>query len=83
MGRLGLGRCGALAGFALGFALAITSATAAGRPELGRVRAGGPASFLLVDANPLDDIAALRRLSLVVHQGRVFTVTDLAALRQE
>ena len=64
-------------------AATITSATAAGRPELGRVRAGGPASFLLVDANPLDDIAALRRLSLVVHQGRVFTVTDLAALRQE
>lgn len=64
-------------------AATITSATAAGRPELGRVRAGGPASFLLVDANPLDDIAALRRLSLVVHQGRVFTVTGLAALRQE
>lgn len=64
-------------------AATITSATAAGRPELGRVRAGGPASFLLVDANPLDDIAALRRLSLVVHQGRVFTVTDLAALQQE
>lgn len=64
-------------------AATITSATAAGRPELGRVRAGGPASFLLVDSNPLDDIAALRRLSLVVHQGRVFTVTDLAALRQE
>lgn len=64
-------------------AATVTSAAAAGRPELGRVRAGAPASFLLVDANPLDDITALRRLSLVVHGGRVFTLAELEALRRE
>lgn len=64
-------------------AATVTSAAAAGRPEYGRLRAGAPASFLLVDANPLDDIAALRRLSLVVHAGRVFTLADLEALRRE
>lgn len=64
-------------------AATITSAAAAGRPELGRVRAGAPASFLLVDGNPLDDITALRRLSLVVHGGRVFTLAELEALRRE
>lgn len=59
-----------------------TSAAAAGQPELGRVQAGAPASFLLVDANPLDDVRHLRRLSLVVLAGRVLTAADLAALRR-
>lgn len=59
-----------------------TSAAAAGRPEFGRVAAGAPASFLLVDANPLDDIRHLRRLSAVVIDGRVLTSEALAALRQ-
>lgn len=63
-------------------AATVTSAAAAGRAELGRIRSGAPASFLLVDGNPLEDIGALRRLSLVVHNGRVLTVEDLAALRQ-
>lgn len=63
-------------------AATVTSAAAAQRPDLGRLRAGGPASFLLVDRNPLSDITALRRLSTVVLRGRVLDRTALAALRR-
>ncbi len=49
-----------------------------GRSDAGRLRVGGPASFLLVDANPLEDITALRRLSAVVLRGHYL---DAAALR--
>lgn len=62
-------------------AATVTAAAAAGRPEVGRLRAGGPASFLLVDANPLEDIRALRRLSAVMLHGRLLTADDLQALR--
>ena len=63
-------------------AATITSAEAAGRPEAGRLRVGGPASFLLVDANPLQDITALRRLSGVVLRGQVLDAATLAPLRK-
>lgn len=63
-------------------AATVTSAAAARRPELGSVRAGAPASFLLVDGNPLEDIRHLRRLLLVVLDGRVLTVGELEALRR-
>lgn len=59
-----------------------TSAAAAGRPEAGRLTAGAPASFLVVDANPLEDIGALRRLSAVVLRGRLLTLDELKALRE-
>lgn len=59
------------------------SAAAAARPELGRVQAGAPASFLIVDANPLDDVGALRRLSGVVLRGRALVGAELEALRRE
>lgn len=62
-------------------AATVTSAAAAGRAELGRLTVDGPASFLLVDANPLDDIRALRRLSTVVLHGRVLDAAALAGLR--
>lgn len=63
-------------------AATVTSADAAARPELERLRVGAPASFLVVDANPLADIRHLRRLSAVVLRGRVLTSVELAALRQ-
>ncbi|MFN8061343.1 MAG: amidohydrolase family protein [Vicinamibacterales bacterium] len=64
-------------------AATVTSSAAAGRPETGHVRVGSPATFLLVDANPLDDIRALRTLSLVVLRGRVLTAADLESLRRD
>jgi hypothetical protein len=35
-----------------------------------------------VDANPVDDIRHLRRLSAVVLRGRLLTAADLADLRR-
>lgn len=47
----------------------------------GRIAAGAPASFLLLDADPLADIANLRKLSHVVVNGKVLDSRALAALR--
>lgn len=52
------------------------------RPDLGAVAPGAEASFLVVDADPLADIANLRRLSGVVSRGRYLDATQLTALRQ-
>lgn len=35
-------------------AATVTSAGAAGRPDLGRLQVDGPASFVIIDANPLE-----------------------------
>lgn len=58
-----------------------TAAEVAQRQEYGYVRAGGPASFLVLDANPLDDIRNLRALSVVVLRGQVLDRQELAHLR--
>jgi imidazolonepropionase-like amidohydrolase len=63
-------------------AATVTSSRAAGQPELGRVAVGAPASFLLVDANPLTDITHLRRLSGVVHGGQFLDAAVLDALKR-
>lgn len=42
-----------------------------GAPELGRIHAGGPADLVAVDGDPLDDIASMRSIRLVVQAGRV------------
>lgn len=39
--------------------------------HVGQIRPGYAADFVAVAANPLDDLAALRTISLVVHGGRV------------
>jgi imidazolonepropionase-like amidohydrolase len=39
--------------------------------HVGQIRPGYAADFVAVAANPLDDLAALRTISLVVHDGRV------------
>jgi imidazolonepropionase-like amidohydrolase len=41
------------------------------RPELGRIVAGGPADLLAVDASPVEDVAAMRRIALVIQGGRI------------
>ncbi len=63
-------------------AATVTSAAAARRPELGRVSVGAPASFLLLDADPLADIGHLRRLHAVVLRGRFLDAAELAVLRR-
>jgi hypothetical protein len=37
---------------------------------------------VLLDANPLTDIANTRRVNAVIRSGRVFTAADLQSLRQ-
>jgi len=51
---------------------------AAGK-DLGTVEAGKSADLLVVGADPTRDIAAMRRLALVVRAGAVHKVADLAA----
>jgi imidazolonepropionase-like amidohydrolase len=63
-------------------AATVTSAEAAERPELGRVTVGAPASFVILEANPLDDITNLRTISAVVLRKQVLGADELAKLRQ-
>lgn len=46
--------------------------------EYGEVEVGKMATFLLLDANPLDEIKNTKSLSLVVQKGVVFTTEELA-----
>jgi imidazolonepropionase-like amidohydrolase len=48
--------------------------------RLGAVRKGMLADLVLLDANPLDDIASTRRIRAVVANGRYFSRDDLDAL---
>ena len=58
-----------------------TAAIAARRPELGKIQAGAPASFLILDGDPTVDIKSLRRLSAVVVGGRLIPTPELARFR--
>jgi len=61
-------------------AATIGSATAIGRQdELGSLEPGKYADFVVLDANPLDDLHNARRIRYVVKDGRVY---DEAALRR-
>lgn len=57
-------------------------AAALRRAGPGRIVAGAPASLLLLDADPLVDIAHLRRLSLVILRGKILEAAELARLRE-
>lgn len=48
----------------------------------GRIATGYDADMVMLDANPLIDIGATRRIVGVMKDDRVFTMTDLAALRR-
>ena len=48
--------------------------------RLGRVEKGKLADLVLLDANPLDDIANTRKIRAVVANGRYFSRDDLDAL---
>jgi len=58
-----------------------TAARAAGRPELGRIARGAPASLLIFEADPSADPANVRRLNAVVLRGRLMETADLERLR--
>lgn len=48
-----------------------------GLPNTGTVTAGAVAHLVVLDADPLADIANLRRIALVVRRGRVYTRPEL------
>lgn len=58
------------------------AAEAALHPELGKIAVGSPASFLIVAANPMEDVSRLRQLEGVVLRGRLILAAELATLRQ-
>ena len=57
-----------------------TAAEIIGLPDLGTVASGKSADFVVLDANPLDDIRNTRRISSVFMRG---TPVDRAALRRK
>jgi imidazolonepropionase-like amidohydrolase len=59
----------------------VVPATLLHREELGRLRPGAEASFLILGSDPTLDITALRDLDGVVLRGRVFSGAELALLR--
>ncbi len=63
-------------------AATVNSATAAHRPELGTIKAGAPASFVVLDANPLADIKNVRMIWAVVLRGQLLDAAALTALRR-
>ncbi len=63
-------------------AAATTMSYAANGRGPGRIVAGGEASLLIVDGNPLDDVRNLRKLSTVILRGRVIESDELARLRE-
>ena len=62
-------------------AATVNPAASLGRDGPGRIATGAPASLLIVDADPLADIANVRKLSTVVLRGRVLDSTELARLK--
>jgi imidazolonepropionase-like amidohydrolase len=48
-----------------------------GLDEFGTIEIGKFADLLLLDANPLDDISNIRKLSLVMREGQVVDVSAL------
>jgi imidazolonepropionase-like amidohydrolase len=48
--------------------------------EMGSVDVGKKADLVLLDANPLDDIANTRQIAAVVSKGRIFTPDELSEL---
>jgi imidazolonepropionase-like amidohydrolase len=63
-------------------AATVQSADAARRPELGTLKAGAPASFVMLDANPLNDIKNVRSISAVVLRGQLLDSAALTTLRR-
>ena len=57
-----------------------TAAEITGLPKLGQIATGKTANFLVLDANPLDDITNTRRISQVYLQGAAL---DRAAMKAE
>jgi Amidohydrolase family len=62
-------------------AATVNPAAALDRDGPGRIATGAPASLLVVDADPLADIANLRKLSTVVLRGRVLDAPELTRLK--
>jgi len=48
--------------------------------DLGTIEEGKLADLVLLDSNPLDDIANIRRINAVVANGRLLTRDDLDGL---
>ena len=63
-------------------AATVNAAAAAGRPDLGRIAAGGQASFVLLDDDPTTSVTTLRKPYAVVLRGSWLDSLRLHELRQ-
>jgi imidazolonepropionase-like amidohydrolase len=55
-----------------------------GRPDtMGTVEPGRQADLVVLDADPLQDVANLHRISAVIRAGRYYSATELAALKAD
>ncbi len=63
--------CGVSNAFALHTATLGNARIAGLENECGSIKAGKRADFIVCEANPLEDLSALRRLKMVAHDGRV------------
>ncbi|HEU0299443.1 MAG TPA: amidohydrolase family protein, partial [Longimicrobium sp.] len=60
-----------------------TAAASLGIADAGEIRAGNDADLVILSANPLQDIAAIRRVEAVVLRGRLFDRSRLDALLRQ
>lgn len=63
-------------------AATLTSAQAAQHPELGMIKPGSPASFIILTENPLLDLNHLRNPEMVIMKGNVLSKEELVRLRK-
>ena len=62
---------------ALSAATSVAATKVGVQATLGTIQAGKEADLVLLDADPLEDIANTRRISLVVKRGQPFDPADL------
>jgi predicted amidohydrolase len=62
-------------------AATVTSAEAAQRPDLGVVMVGSPASFIILDKNPMEDLANLETIHAIILGNQVLDQDSVKKLR--
>lgn len=62
-------------------AATVTSAEAAQRPELGSIKEGSPASFIILDKNPMSDLMNLETIHTIILGNQILNKESVEKLR--